>query len=70
MTQHDNQSHHTSRPSSSQSIDDQQSTPADAQQAHNQTQPDDEKKPTSYWKLFLYGMGGIVVIELIQALMR
>lgn len=42
----------------------------DDKQDDNNPQQDNEKKPTSYWKLFLYGMGGIVVIELIQALMR
>jgi len=42
----------------------------DDNQHDKNPQQDNEKKPTSYWKLFLYGMGGIVVIELIQALMR
>ncbi|WP_292414035.1 MULTISPECIES: hypothetical protein [unclassified Methylophaga] len=30
----------------------------------------DDKKPTSYWKLFLYAMAGIVVVEAIQQIMR
>jgi len=42
----------------------------DDNQHDKNPQQDNEKKPTSYWKLFLYGMGGIVVIELIQAIMR
>ena len=75
MTQHDNSS---STPTDNQQTDqqsqskvdqqtDQQSQSKVDQQTHQQSH---EKKPTSYWKLFLYGMGGIVVIELIQALMR
>lgn len=34
------------------------------------SQQEDKKKPTSYWMLFLYAMGGIAVVEAIQQIMR